>query len=133
MLTIEFLKKPQNHCQTLCVIFSTIPCLNVYVPIYGKGQTSLLFSRKVIPLLLVIKDQYLSLKYDWQGNGKIIHKYMFNFIFNDNQVITCLKSGFVPGESTVNQLVVINNTFFKALDEGKDVIAGFLHNYKQSL
>ena len=56
---------------------------------------------------------------------KIIHKYIFNF-FNDNQVITCLQSGFVPGDSTVNQLVEIYNIFCKALDEGKEVRAVFL-------
>ena len=56
---------------------------------------------------------------------KIIHKHMFNF-FKDNQVITCFQSGFVPGDSTVDQLVDIYNTFCKALDEGKEVRADFL-------
>ena len=46
--------------------------------------------------------------------------------FNDNQVITCLQSGFVPGDSTVNQLVDIYNIFCKALDEGMEVRAVFL-------
>ena len=50
------------------------------------------------------------------------HKHIFNF-FNDNQVITCLQSGFVPGDSTVNQLVDIYNTF---CNEGKEVRAVFL-------
>ena len=50
---------------------------------------------------------------------------MFNII-NDNQVITCLQSGFVPGDSTINQLVDIYNIFCKALDEGKEVRAVFL-------
>ena len=50
---------------------------------------------------------------------------MFNF-FNDNEVITCLQSGFVPGDSTANQLVDIYNTFCKALDEEKEVRAVFL-------
>ena len=42
---------------------------------------------------------------------KIVHKHMFNF-FLDQHAITFLQSGFVPGESTVNQLVDIYNTFF---------------------
>ena len=52
---------------------------------------------------------------------------MPNF-FNENQVtcIRCLQSGFVPGNSTVNQLVDIYNTFCKALDEEKEVRAVFL-------
>ena len=49
---------------------------------------------------------------------------MINFL-NDHQVITTLQSGFVPGDSTVNQLVEIYNTFCQALDEGKEVRAIF--------
>ena len=55
---------------------------------------------------------------------KIVHKYVFNF-FRDNNVITTLQSGFVPGDSSVNQLIDIYNTFCKALDEGKEVRAIF--------
>ena len=49
---------------------------------------------------------------------------MFNF-FLDQHAITSLQSGFVPGDSTVNQLVDIYNTFCKALDDGKEVRAIF--------
>ena len=55
---------------------------------------------------------------------KLAHKYVFNF-FRDNAVITALQSGFMPGDSTVNQLVDVYNTFCKALDEGKEVRAIF--------
>ena len=47
---------------------------------------------------------------------KIVHKHVFNF-FKYNNVITSMQSGFVPGDSTVNQLVDIYNTFCKALDK----------------
>ena len=50
---------------------------------------------------------------------------MFNFHL-DRHAITCLQSGFVTGDSTVNQLVDIFNTFCKALDEGEKVRAGFV-------
>ena len=49
-----------------------------------------------------------------------MHKYVFSF-FRDNEVITTLRSGFIPGDSTVNQRVDVYNTFCKALDEGKEV------------
>ena len=49
-----------------------------------------------------------------------MHKYVFNF-FRNNAVITSLQSGFVPGDSTVNELADIYNTFCKALDDGKEV------------
>ena len=43
----------------------------------------------------------------------------------DNASITSLQSGFVPGDSTVNQLIDIYNTFCKALDDSKEVRAIF--------
>ena len=55
---------------------------------------------------------------------KIIHKHVFNFL-NANNLISSLQSGFVPGDSTVNQLVDIYNTFCKALDDGLEVRAVF--------
>ena len=56
---------------------------------------------------------------------KIIHKYIYNFL-KEHQVITTLQSGFIPGDSTVNQLVDIYNTFCQALDDGKEARAIFL-------
>ena len=81
----------------------------MYVQIYGNRQAYLLFTKKMthyrpVSLLSTIGKVM----------EKIIHKYIFNF-FNDNQVITCLQSGFVPGDSTVNQLVDIYNIFCKGI------------------
>ena len=50
---------------------------------------------------------------------KIVHKHMFNF-FLDQHTILSLQSGFVLGDSTVNQLVDIHSTFCKALYDGKE-------------
>ena len=55
---------------------------------------------------------------------KIVYKYVYNFL-SEHQVITTLQSGFIPGDSTVNQLVDIYNTFCRALDDGKEVRAIF--------
>ena len=55
---------------------------------------------------------------------KIIHKYIYNFL-KEHQVINTLQSGFIPGDSTVNQLVDIYNNFCQALDDGKEVRAIF--------
>ena len=63
---------------------------------------------------------YLPFKYQRQSPRKIVHKHAFNF-FRYNEVIT----GFIPGDSTVNQLVGIYNIFCKASDEGKEVRAIF--------
>ena len=51
---------------------------------------------------------------------KTVHKHVFNFL-NANSVITSLQSRFVPGDSAVNQLVDIYNTFSKALDDSLEV------------
>lgn len=55
---------------------------------------------------------------------KILHNRIFNFL-KSNDIISPLQSGFVPKDSTVNQLVDIYNSFCKALDDGKDVRAVF--------
>ena len=81
-------------------------------PLYKKDDPSLVSNYRPVSLLSTIGKVM----------ENIIHNYMFNF-FNDNQVITSLHSRFVPGDSTVNQLVDIYNIFCKALDEGKEVRA----------
>lgn len=55
---------------------------------------------------------------------RIIHKHTYNF-FIANNVISSLQSGFVMGDSTVNQLTDIYNTFCRALDNGLEVRAIF--------
>ena len=55
---------------------------------------------------------------------KLVHKHVFKFCC-DNVIITSFQSGFVPGDSTVNQLIDIYNTFCKALDDCKEVRAIF--------
>ena len=54
---------------------------------------------------------------------KIVHKYLFNYFHY--VMIIAFQSGFVLGDSTVNKLIDIYNTFCKALDEGKEVCAIF--------
>ena len=83
-------------------------------PLYKKDDPSLVSNYRPISLLNTIGKVM----------EKIIRKHIFNF-FNENNVISCLQSGFVSGDSTVNQLVDIYNTFCKALDEGKEVGAVF--------
>ena len=84
-------------------------------PIYKKNDPSDVSNYRPISLLSTIGKVL----------EKLVHKYLFSF-FRDNNVITTLQSGFVPGDSTVNQLTDIYNTFCKALDEGKEVRAVFL-------
>ena len=83
-------------------------------PIYKKNDVSDVSNYRPISLLSTVGKVL----------EKIVHKHLFNF-FRDNNTITTLQSGFIPGDSTVNQLVDIYNTFCKALDEGKEIRAIF--------
>ena len=78
--------------------------------VYKKGDPSLATNYRPISLLSVI--------------GKVFEKLLFRQIFNHLVTINFLtpfQSGFLPGDSTVNQLTYIYNTFCKALDSGKEV------------
>ncbi|MCW4285900.1 MAG: reverse transcriptase domain-containing protein [Candidatus Thiodiazotropha taylori] len=51
---------------------------------------------------------------------RIIFKHLYNHL-HDNSVLTPLQSGFIPGDSTTNQLTFLYNTFCQALDSGKEI------------
>ena len=51
---------------------------------------------------------------------RIVFKHLYNH-FHDNDILKPLQSGFIPGDSTVNQLTFLYDTFCKALDSGKEV------------
>ena len=83
-------------------------------PIYKKDDPSLVSNYRPISLHSTVGKVM----------EKVIHKHIYNFL-KDHEVLTRLQSGFVPGDSTANQLVDIYNTFCKALDDGKEVGAVF--------
>ena len=83
-------------------------------PIYKKGDQSEVSNYRPISLLSTIGKVM----------EKLVHKYVSDY-FIEHNVITSLQSGFISGDSTVNQLVDIYNTFCRALDEGKEVRAVF--------
>ena len=51
---------------------------------------------------------------------RCVNKHLNEYLMTNNS-ITPNQSGFQIGDSTVNQLLYPNNTFLKALDEGKQV------------
>ena len=79
-------------------------------PVPKKGNVSLLSNYRPISLL--------------NTAGKVFERLVFKHLFNhfrDNNILTSLQSGFIPGDSTVNQLTYLYNTFCCALDDGKEV------------
>ena len=51
---------------------------------------------------------------------RVVFKHLYNH-FRDNDILSPLQSGFIPGDSTTNQLTFLYNTFCKALDARKEV------------
>ena len=51
---------------------------------------------------------------------RVVFKHLYNH-FHENHILTPLQSGFVPGDSTVNQLTFLYNIFSQSLDSGKEV------------
>ena len=79
-------------------------------PIHKKDDKTLVENHRPISLLSPIG----------KTQEKNVHKHVHNFLL-ENHVITPFQSGFIPDDSTVNQLVDLYNTFSRALDEGKEV------------
>ena len=83
-------------------------------PIFKKDDNSLPSNYRPISLLDPI--------------GKImercVHKHLYNYIC-ENHILTPFQSGFVPGDSTTNQLLHTYHTFCEAVDSGKEVRAVF--------
>ena len=51
---------------------------------------------------------------------RLVFKHLYNHLHRHN-LISSLRSGFVPGYSTVNQLAYLYNTFCQSLAAGKEV------------
>lgn len=79
-------------------------------PVYKGGDPSVVSNYRPISLLSNL-DKALE---------RLVFKYIYNH-FRDNNILTSFQSGFIPGDSTVNQLTYLYNTFCQALDSGKEV------------
>ena len=83
-------------------------------PVPKKGDLSLVTNYRPISLL--------------NSESKLFERIVFKHLYNHlqrNNLLSSLQSGFIPGDSTVNQLTFLYNTFCQALDSGKEVRAVF--------
>ena len=85
------------------------------IPIFKSAEQFIASNYRPISLLPTIAKVF----------EKIIFKYLYNF-FRDNFLISVWQSGFLPGSSTVTQLVEIYDQFCKAVTRGKDIRVVFL-------
>ena len=80
---------------------------------------------KKVDLSVVSKHRPISLL---NSEDKVFERLTFKHLYNhfcDNNLLSSLQSGFIPGDSTVNQLTYLYNVFCQALDLGKEVRAVF--------
>ena len=98
-----------NSCIASDVFPSTWKEANV-TAVFKKGDSSLSTNYRPISLLNVL--------------GKVFEKLLYKQIFNylaDTDFLSPFQSGFLPGDSTVNQLTYLYNAFCQAVDSGKEV------------
>jgi hypothetical protein len=96
-------------------IFPTSWKLANVVPIYKKAEDYFTSNYRPISLLSILAKIF----------ERVAFKYLFNY-FRDNFMISLWQSGFLPGTSTVTQLVEIYDQFCKAVSAGKDIRVVFL-------
>jgi hypothetical protein len=85
------------------------------VPIYKKAEEFFAMNYRPISLLSTIAKVF----------ERVVFKYLFNY-FRDNFMISIWQSGFLPGTSTVTQLIEVYDQFCKAVSKGKDIRVVFL-------
>ena len=76
-------------------------------PLYKKGPKELCSNYRPVSLLSCVGKVF----------ERCVHKHVFNYL-NDNALLTPLQSGFVPGDSTVNQLLRIYDDLCTSFDDG---------------
>jgi hypothetical protein len=84
-------------------------------PIFKKAEEFFTQNYRPISLLSTIAKIFL----------KVVFKHLFNF-FRANFTISLWQSGFLPGHSTVTQLIEIYDEFCKAVEKGKEIRVVFL-------
>ena len=82
-------------------------------PAPKKGNLSIVSNFRPISLLNSISKVF----------ERLVFKHLYKHLHDNN--LLSLQSGFIPGDSTVNQLTFLYNTFCLALDAGKEVRAVF--------
>ena len=98
-----------NNSLTQRVVPSAWKRANV-IPIYKKGKKNLTDNYRPVSLLSTA--------------SKIMERTVFKYVYNhfkDNFIISQFQSGFLPGRSTVTQLLEVYHHFCSYLDAGKEV------------
>ena len=116
-LSNRILKKLSHELSSpLCSLFNKFLSLGKFpspykdanvTPVHKKGDLSLVSNYRPISLLNSVAKLF----------EKVVFKYIYNHL-QDNNMLSSLQSGFIPGDSTVNQLAYLYHMFTEALDAG---------------
>ena len=85
------------------------------IPIYKKDKRTIVNNYRPISLLSVVSKVM----------ERVIFKYVYNHL-HDNFILSTYQSGFLPGRSTVTQLIEVYHSFCKSIDRNKEVRVIFL-------
>ena len=85
------------------------------IPIHKKGKRELTENYRPVSLLSTVSKVM----------ERTIFKHVYNY-FNDNFIISQLQSGFLPGRSTVTQLLEVYHHLCSSINSGKEVRVVFL-------
>ena len=103
-----------NHC----LKYSEFPSLwkiACVTPLYKKGEPNMVGNYRPVSLLSTLSKVF----------EKIVFKYTYNF-FLDSKLISPFQSGFLPGFSTITQLLELQYILAKNLDDFQDTRIVFL-------
>ena len=70
------------------------------------------------------------------NTNKVLERIVCEKLYNhflENDILTPFQSGFIPGDSTVTQILFLNNTFCQAFVAGKEVQIIFCDISKPSI
>jgi hypothetical protein len=85
------------------------------LPIYKKAEAFFTINYRPVSLLSILSKIF----------EKVVFKHLFKY-FEQHFLISIWQSGFLPGRSTVTQLVEMYDLFCKAVNSGKEIRVVFL-------
>ena len=85
------------------------------LPIFKKAEAFIASNYRPVSLLSILAKVF----------EKIVFKHLYNY-FRDHFLITIWQSGFLPGSSTITQLIEIYDQFCNAVNSGKEIRVVFL-------
>jgi hypothetical protein len=116
--SINYITEPLTRFFNKCLSESKFPDpwkLAHVTPLFKKGQRELCSNYRPISLLSCVGKLFES----------CVHKHLFSFL-SENNILSSSQSGFIPGDSTVNQLLTIYDNLCSAFDNGLTTQAVFL-------